>query len=229
MNIAALLFSIKILIYQYIFTEYFNIYCIFGFCNTKKMYCYERFRCRSPPPLNCFENQKKQFGGTNMKNYKKNDYAINKYSSGIVYKTADQIIEITLSDYLEANPDKTEQDFYELKTLSDEIYLEQDRKEYISTRKNISLENNKQIQDIFSSAIEENYIEKLDKQNSILAYKRLFEKGNLTDTQKRRFKMYIFDNLSLREIAKIENVAHISVYESVCAAKEKLKKFFEKF
>lgn len=164
-----------------------------------------------------------------MKNYKKNDYAINKYSSGIVYKTADQIIEITLSDYLEANPDKTEQDFYELKTLSDEIYLEQDRKEYISTRKNISLENNKQIQDIFSSAIEENYIEKLDKQNSILAYKQLFEKGNLTDTQKRRFKMYIFDNLSLREIAKIENVAHISVYESVCAAKEKLKKFFEKF
>lgn len=64
-----------------------------------------------------------------MKNYKSSDYAINKYSENIVYKTANQIIEISLSDYLEANPDKTEQDFNELKALSDEIYLEQVREE----------------------------------------------------------------------------------------------------
>lgn len=164
-----------------------------------------------------------------MKNYKDSDYAINKYSKGIVYKTANQTIEINLEQYLKTNPDKTEQDFYELKTLSDEIYLDQDRKEYVSTRKNISLENIGQIQDVFSSAIEEDYIESLDKQYSILAYKQLLEKGNLTDIQLRRFKMHIFENMSLREIAKIENVHFTSVQDSINLAKRKLKKFFEKF
>ena len=44
-----------------------------------------------------------------MKNYKDSDYALNKYSQGIVYKFADGIVEITLEDYLRDNPDKTEQ------------------------------------------------------------------------------------------------------------------------
>ncbi len=70
-----------------------------------------------------------------MKNYKGSDYAANKYSSGIVYRTANQTIEISLSDYLEANPDKTKQDFYKLKVLSDQIYLEQAQNENKSTKK----------------------------------------------------------------------------------------------
>ena len=164
-----------------------------------------------------------------MKNYKKSDYAVNKYSSSVIYKSVNQIIEITLSDYLEANPDKTEQDFYELKALSDDIYLEQVRAENNSTRRNISFENIGQIQDEIASSLEENYIEKLDKRNSISALKLLFEKGDLTETQKRRFKMYIFDNLSYREIAEIENVTFAAVRDSVNSAKIKLKKFFEKF
>jgi len=164
-----------------------------------------------------------------MKNYKNSDYAVNKYSSGIVYRTVNQIIEISLSDYLEANPDKTEQDFYELKALSDQIYLEQAQKENKSTKKDISFENMEQLKDSAVFTIEENYIEKLDKQNSILALKQLFEKGNLTEIQKRRFKMHIFENLSYREIAKIENVHFTSVQDSIDLAKIKLKKFFDKF
>lgn len=93
-----------------------------------------------------------------MKNYKKSDYAINKYASGIVYRTADKIIEITLFDYLETNPDKTEQDFYELKALSDEIYLEQVRAENNSTQRNVSFENMAEIQDDTVLTIEEDYI-----------------------------------------------------------------------
>ena len=46
-----------------------------------------------------------------MKNYKDSDYALNKYSEGIVYKFADRIVEITLSAYLTENPDKTAEDF----------------------------------------------------------------------------------------------------------------------
>lgn len=60
-----------------------------------------------------------------MKNFKDSDYALNKFSEGIVYRFADRIVEITLDDYLTENPGKTEQDFLELKALSDEIYHEQ--------------------------------------------------------------------------------------------------------
>ena len=59
-----------------------------------------------------------------MREYRKSDYAINKYSPNIVYRFYDdEIIEVSLEDYLKENPDKTEQDFAELKALSDEIYM----------------------------------------------------------------------------------------------------------
>ena len=53
-----------------------------------------------------------------MQNYRKSDYAINKNSPNIVYRFHNEIIEITLEDYLKENPDKTEHDFAELKALS---------------------------------------------------------------------------------------------------------------
>ena len=53
-----------------------------------------------------------------MWNYRKNDYAANKYSPNIVYRFNDEIIEISLEDYLEENPDRTEQDFLKLKGKS---------------------------------------------------------------------------------------------------------------
>ena len=74
-----------------------------------------------------------------MRDYRKSDYAINKYSPNIVYRFHDEIIEVALEDYLKENPDKTEQDFAELKALSDEIYYEQDRAESTQTRKDVSI------------------------------------------------------------------------------------------
>ena len=64
---------------------------------------------------------------TEAQNYRKSDDAINKNSPNIVYRFHNEIIEITLEDYLKENPDKTEHDFAELKALSDQIYYEQDR------------------------------------------------------------------------------------------------------
>lgn len=74
-----------------------------------------------------------------MKNYRKSDYALNKYRKGIVYKFADGIVEVTLEDYLRENPDKTEADFQALKRLSDEWYLEQVRSETAQGNKRVSL------------------------------------------------------------------------------------------
>lgn len=51
-----------------------------------------------------------------MRNYKDSDYALNRYSQGIVYKFADGIVEVTLEAFLRDNPDKTEEDFAELKS-----------------------------------------------------------------------------------------------------------------
>ena len=70
-----------------------------------------------------------------MRNYKDSDYALNRYSQGIVYKFADGIVEVTLEAFLRDNPDKTEEDFAELKALSDEIYYQQDRQEQRTSRK----------------------------------------------------------------------------------------------
>lgn len=74
-----------------------------------------------------------------MQNYKDSDYALNKYSEGIVYKFADSILEITVEDYLRDNPDKTRADFAELKALSDEIYHEQVIQEHRTGRLNVSI------------------------------------------------------------------------------------------
>ena len=53
-----------------------------------------------------------------MNNYRKSDYAVNKFSEGIVYRFNSETIEVTLEDYLKENPGKTEQDFQKLKAIS---------------------------------------------------------------------------------------------------------------
>ena len=62
-----------------------------------------------------------------MKNFDKSDYALNKFSEGIVYKFSNEIREITKEQYLRENPNKTEEDFLKLKEISDEIFLDEIR------------------------------------------------------------------------------------------------------
>lgn len=228
LRIMTFFLSTKLLFYQCLFVKFICVQYIFNFFDIKVTFYNKYFHCRSPPISDLFQ-QKNKSEVNKMRNYKSSDYAINKYSEGIVYKTANQIIEISLDDYLKANPDKTEQDFKELKALSDKIYLEQDRTENRITQKTLFLENTKQIQDVTALTIEENYIEKLDKQYISLAFKKFLKDSSLTEVQKRRFIMHIFKNLSIRKIAEIENVHFTSVQESITSAKRKLKKIFKKF
>lgn len=74
-----------------------------------------------------------------MSKYQDSDYAVNKFSKGIVYRFSNETIEITLEAYLRDNPGKTKADFTALKALSDEIYYEQDRADSAQTRKDISI------------------------------------------------------------------------------------------
>ena len=163
-----------------------------------------------------------------MKNYQSSDYAINKNATGIVYRFADQTIEITLEDYLRENPDKTTFDFEKLKALSDENYYETDRSDYRQTWKNTSIDSLDEDKSLLFSvpSVEEEIIEQSE-QKAILAKKRTTARSTLdklTDIQRRRYIQYHVKGLSTWQIAEIEGVNQKSVHESLQAANKKIKK-----
>ena len=165
-----------------------------------------------------------------MKNYLKNDYALNKHSEGIVFRFADRTKEVTLSDYLAENPGKTESDFAELKKLSDSIYLEQDMDGYRQTWKNLSLHHLDETEVCSAPSPENEVIDQLElteKENHkrVLAKKAL---DSLTEVQRRRYLMYHVGGMTTRELAKAENVKHQSVCECLSAAEKRIRKILWK-
>ena len=164
-----------------------------------------------------------------MKNYNKSDYAVNKYSTGIVYQFADETIEVTLELYLRENPNKTEDDFRKLKELSDTIYREQDRSETNQTRPHkrvpINLCGINDDSDIDPLTA---YIEKIDRENAAHAIRQLLDSGELTRIQEMRFRAHFFNGKSARQIAREEGVDHKAVLDSISQAIEKFSKFFSK-
>ena len=162
-----------------------------------------------------------------MKNYRDSDYAANKYAEGIVYRFADQTVEITLDDYLRENPGKTEADFAELKALSDGIYEEQGRDENRQTYKNTAIHGLEETnafaipspEDVLISRTEQAEKEKRRKQTAKTAW------DSLTEVQRRRYYLHTVKDLSSWKIAEIEEVKHQSILESLAAAEKKIKKY----
>lgn len=187
------------------------------------------YRSRAPPPPVCFR-KKNRSEVQKLRDYRKSDYAINKYSPNIVYRFHDEIVEVSLEDYLKENPDKTEQDFAKLKALSDEIYYEQDRAESAQTRKDVSIHGLEEM-DCCSTRPLEDELEELaveiqNRRYARIALERLFAAGVLTEVQKRRFRLHVFRGLSTRQIGRLEGTSHQAVAKSLNLAIKKLKKFF---
>ena len=164
-----------------------------------------------------------------MKNYRDSDYALNKYSKSIVYRFADSVAEVTMEGYLRENPDKTVDDFYELKAVSDAMYLEQDREEYQQTWKNTPYESLSET-DIFSVSTLEDYI--IENPERIVKKIQRREIGfgvfeRLTEVQQRRYRMYHVEHLTMRQIAEIEGTKHQSIVECLAAAEKKINKFLK--
>ena len=163
-----------------------------------------------------------------MKNYKDSDYALNKFSEGIVYRFADRVVGIKLEDYLTENPGKTAQDFLELKALSDEIYHQQVISENRTSRLDISINGLEETEALATVSLDTELIHKSDSKNAMEAVKQLLDSKDLTEVQRRRFILHFFQGLSYRQIASLEGVHFTSVHESIEAATIKLQKFFEK-
>ena len=161
-----------------------------------------------------------------MKNYRKSDYALNKFSEGIVYQFSDGTLEIPMADYLRDNPDKTESDFWELKALSDEIYLEQVRLETAQGNKTVSMTELENTIAHPAPSLDDSYIMADENRRIKLAVDKLFQCGKLTPKQKERFVRHFFAGVSLRKIASDEGVHFTSVDECIRRAVEKLRTYF---
>ena len=165
-----------------------------------------------------------------MKNYTDGDFAVNKKAKGIVYRFADQTVEITLKDYLRENPGKTQADFIRLKALSDSDYYEQDRLDYRQTWKNIPLEEIAEAASPTDLSPEYKAIEQPERE---LKLKQKYELAKLvldklTEVQRRRYLLYVVRGLTTRQIAEKEGVAQRSVMDSIEWAEKKIKKFLER-
>ena len=189
-----------------------------------------RPKCRSPPLHSSFEPTfKPDMEEIAMSNYTNSDYALNKFSKGIVYRFADEIVEVTLADYLAANPSKTEADFLALKEFSDADYHDEVVTTQRHTRKNISLADADESQMAFGASAEDIYFSDIEAQEGdrrlqaqLEIMRRALDK--LTEVQRRRYIQHHVEGLSAREIAKQEGTNHKSVLESLNGAEKKIKK-----
>jgi len=164
-----------------------------------------------------------------MKNYRESDYAVNKNAEGIVYRFANQTIEITLADYLRENPDKTPADFAELKALSDTDYYDTDRSDYRQTWKNTSFENLYKDESAVLAvpSVEDEFIKHREREAALAQRQSLaaLALDKLTDIQRRRYLMYHVHGLTMRKIAELEGVHHPRIVKSLQDAEKKIKKF----
>lgn len=147
-----------------------------------------------------------------MRKYWTSDYAVNKDREGIVYQFADgSEIEISLTEYLQVNPDKTEQDFMELKALSDDIYYEQALEDTRYGKRKQSLGKLEDSEQFATPEVDTLLIHNSDKGQALKAARLLLESGDLTEVQRRRFIRHFFEGQSYRQIAGQEGVHFTSV------------------
>jgi len=168
-----------------------------------------------------------------MNNYTNSDYALNKYSEGIVYRFADKIVEITIADYLAENPDKTDVDFLDLKKISDTDYHDEVKATYRHTWKDMPDADADDSLFYVETSAEETYFGAIEIREQDSWYQEqvdivLRALGKLTAVQRRRYLMYHMDGLKTRQIAEIEGCKHQSIVECLAGADKKIKKVLAK-
>lgn len=153
--------------------------------------------------------------------YKDSDYAINKYSNGIVYRSVTgEKLTVTYEDMKMENPSLTLEEYQEIKRFSDEDYHISCNTDNNYSRKKLPFDILEEIQGYSVKSPED-----------VLLLRELTDKlhraiESLTETQKRRVRLYYFEGLTGEQIAAAEGVSQKRVSKSIILAKEKIKDFF---
>ena len=166
-----------------------------------------------------------------MKNFRNSDYARNKVSTtAIVYSFVDGSgFEYTLEEYLAEFPGKTPDDFRFWKDWSDRDLKERDRKENAQTKKNAPLDDADMlglcrapsVEDVIGG--EDMALEfDLNRQSQLSIADSILDK--LTETQRRRFRLYTINQLGEKQIADLESTTQQAISKSLLGAKKKIKK-----
>ena len=157
-----------------------------------------------------------------MNNYNKTFYAINKVNPESIIYVSDtgEIIKLSIEHF------KSIEEFKKWKMKSDSLYLDVDRKDNAQTKKNISIYDFECSEECATLSPEKESIEREEEIFIQRCVHGAIEKS-LTETQKRRVRLFYFKDLNTLQIAKIEDVFQNAVWESINASKIKLRKFLK--
>ena len=164
------------------------------------------------------------------KNYRGSNYAMNKYSTGIVYKYADEsITEIRFEDISAADPTFTEEAFNELKEISNELYHKEAKSDELYYKYvKATLDGEDAGNWVSTKTLEEEFFEQIENKQIKKELKTILF-TRLTENQRRRLLLNVLKGLTERQIAELELVDRRAVHDSIEAARKKLKKFFRIF
>ena len=156
----------------------------------------------------------------------KSDYALNKKDhEAIVCPSATGVhIRLTRENFA------SEDEFQRWKAWSDESYHQIENAGINFSKRTLSLHGLSEQATVVQSP-EDILIEELDNQERQELRRLLLEglDNCLNPTQRRRLWMYCVEDLTLRQIADAENVHYTCIYDSLIAAKKRLKNFLKKF
>lgn len=168
------------------------------------------------------------------KNYIQEHYSINKHNKGIVYKGVNGDSEVNLEQFIKENPTLTEDDFNYWKSISDELYKQEDRKSNKITYKNVSINEIEETQLVSVESAETEFVRSINKEDilkkEIMSAQFILNiaRNKLSDIQLRRFLSHYVDGKKEEEIAKDEGVCQSTISRSISGAENKIKKIIRK-
>ncbi len=163
-------------------------------------------------------------------------YYQNKTSSCIIYNSVSgSFSSVSLDDFLLENPSKTKADFLSLKSASDSLFYDEFNNDNRYTYNVVSDDflNHKFLST--KGCLADLLVGSSTKQSSTINKSLLVDLLHvsirkdttiLTSLQRRRFIKYFIKNMTIESIAKSENKAVSSVWESLSLAKKKLYNHF---
>lgn len=157
-----------------------------------------------------------------MKQFHRTSYSKNKGSEDIVYRSVTGDYSISQEAFLDSDPALRAEDYAFFKRWSDENYRAEDSRDAKEARRVLPLEH---ISSLSAPAGEEE--NGSDDLRSLENAQRILNAAALTPVQKRRFLMYHYKGLTLREIAVYEDVGYSKIVKSIVQAEKKIYKILQ--